>query len=385
MLVLSCTISCAAIARGLGHGSLNNNNSSLNHDPLQTTCTIEGRWHPSNDSAHPDVKHVFVPVQNCSNALRRWRFRQLRSSARKAPTRQYPWSFAFLGDSTMGHFFVPFKKHFAERVPAFGSAVAVKYFDFDRENNGDPAQCGLPQYLGITTDADHEKWVQSWNRSGTCKNKPEPGEEDKPSCISGPADQSLKDYPPGCHNCGEHCTPQLHQTPDKLLSLESIPVTWAKDVILQTPTLPTTQAVVADYLTKRTQDEGALIDLCVVNAGTHDMNAVPHGYDSGVYSDNVVEYTVLLTKACRRVLWLGMNSCKCPPHDETYIYKQTNDLILAWNGMAKFKLQELRNPQVFFLDVFDMSFHDFLHDDNVHMGTDYELQLTNMLFDMYGV
>ena len=168
------------------------------------------------------------------------------------------------------------------------------------------------------------------------------------------------DIKPWCSDCAS-CTAKLCGR------AEYIPVEFAKDREIQTPTLPTTQHIVGNYLSDVPRD------ICIVNAGLHDMEISKGAMQSEQYVMNVDSYMKLIRPGCKQIVWIHTSSVKGV---EKYIHLQNNPKISKWNkAVDKMLIQKHRH--VFIIDVFEFSKQS--HVDNVHLNGKYYSMLAGFI------
>lgn len=137
--------------------------------------------------------------------------------------------------------------------------------------------------------------------------------------------------------------------------VEYLPVEFARDVEQPSRNTTTTQESVALYLQQDPRD------LCVLNAGIHDMQctaepAPAHPWrnhtvidDDKTYVNNVAKYIELIEPGCKRMIWLHTTAiCGVPKHC------QRNTRILLWNQLVEAMLQD-RFPDVAVVDTFPVT------------------------------
>ena len=151
-----------------------------------------------------------------------------------------------------------------------------------------------------------------------------------------------------------------------IATYEYIPVEFARDREFQTNETSTSQATLAAYL-KKTYKR----DLCVVNSGIHDM--LLNSISTEQYTTNVLEYLQHIERHCARIIWILTNAVK---GDERYA--QNNDILFKFNENIRENCQQI-DSKVLIVDIWNMSFPETLHADNIHMQKPYYQELANLI------
>ena len=114
-------------------------------------------------------------------------------------------------------------------------------------------------------------------------------------------------------------------------------------------------------------------DICIVNAGLHDMEINKGAMHSEQYVINVDSYMELIRPGCKQIVWIHTSSVKGV---EKYIHLQNNPKISEWNkAVEKMLIQKHRH--VFIIDVFEFSKQS--HVDNVHLNGKYYSMLAGFI------
>ena len=224
----------------------------------------------------------------------------------------------------------------------------------------------------------------------------------------------------GCHHCQSNfvlCHPQEQEQeqeqstmsastascstnsdipPLQLLHGGYFVMTFARDVLLQTPHYRTSQeALLLDYIANHfnlpsIQNSFGGKPICVARAGFHDM-ALP-GANVQQFVQNVVELIQLLLQQCAHVVWL-QNTAPLQPHDYYHddnrtttssrrirvSYRQTVERVRQYNEAVYTSLlnyngshgratnSTISSNDITIMDVFEASI-DWPHQDNIHLN-----------------
>lgn len=253
-------------------------------------------------------------------------------------------------------------------------------------NGGFPGRCGSARLGGRCGIL---RAMGMWNESaslpaGVAWRPPVQGLE------GGPEDE------PFCSMCNG-CDPAVYECPagrrpSEGLAWSYLGVEFARDIEYPSAgpgfRARTTQESVAVYLDHHPKE------LCVVNAGLHDMTIgrhaagpdpcnktlVRHMYNHSTAShvENVRQYVALLQKGCRRTVWLTTSAIEVPEGDR---WPQRNWRAATWNGHVEAVLQS-EFPAVFFVDVFPKT-AGTKHLDNVHLDNTYYVTLGQLFQDLH--
>jgi len=161
-----------------------------------------------------------------------------------------------------------------------------------------------------------------------------------------------------------------------------IPIEFARDVELQSPSASTTQEVVATFLQEFYNTEQLVNDfglpICVVNSGHHDVLVATESQ----FVENVMTYIGLLTPQCSMIVWITTNA----PLGNTY--PQQIELTRLWNEAV---IQSFRSRgsnqllnKLFVVDVYPASLNA-THLDNVHMSDQWYIDLGEFLYQAFSV
>lgn len=181
----------------------------------------------------------------------------------------------------------------------------------------------------------------------------------------------------------DDCVPSQQQLP---LYGGYFAMTFARDVILQTPKYRTTQENILDYIDQHFGHAASREpSICVVRTGLHDM-ALPN-MTLSIYAANVQRLLeLLLTKECFHILWLQNTAplwetaedipTGLPPH-----HCQTVERVRAYDQGGVASLQALSTStdprfrdSITTIDVFEAS-KEWEHADNIHLTSDWNRAL----------
>jgi hypothetical protein len=169
----------------------------------------------------------------------------------------------------------------------------------------------------------------------------------KPEMGEGPIGVGMEHH--FCMDCTNCWNVAMTSGPsDRNLSVEYLVVEYARDVSLPSRVTTTTQQTVTYYLGQKRIPPS----VCVATAGLNDAAILPP-VPQDVYIENVDRYLGLLQRTCDYVIWIGLHAVV---EDEDTVV-QTNCKLEEWN-YAVMELVKTRNYQnVFFIGIFDKSFH----------------------------
>jgi hypothetical protein len=220
-------------------------------------------------------------------------------------------------------------------------------------------------------------WKQTKRQHGRCNHTEYYGLENPAVWVY--PDHSKGEGPVGC--CGKpmipHCS-DLHwafnmRIEKKARMMEFLVVEFARDVETQTASTKTTQETVAKYLQQNYETKKTV---CVANTMLHDI-AIP-GISLEVFISNLNDYIGLLERSCGIVIWVSTISSR-----DLEEYQQRIARLQKWNE-AVIAMLNKSYPDVLILDVWQktVSMGWNGHADNMHMTTDYYLELAKF-FDSF--
>ena len=319
----------------------------------------EGEHRPVDGRVGPGFEgHQWRRTDTCTVAIARFLH----------PKRALTW--AFLGDSTMGRLWKYFQLHTTCR-----SHKNVEHVRHRRASSGvstgvppiwqhpnmrvlkSAGRCDMLEYLGFRRAA---RWIPPDNR----REGPEAGNyaHTHPFCISIKSQYAIKEA------CDRLVRGPKGAAKTVTVVLEYLPVVQARDVMLQSPTTPTTQHTVAAYYQRHRQD------VCILNAGLHEERM--HDLSHLAYVANVDQFIGLLAGHCRAMIWLSTSKTGGASN-----YPQNNTRIARRNRMVHAMLRQ-HHQGVFFLDLWalsDVSGNSTLYHDNVHFVPAYYTALAAYL------
>ena len=336
--------------------------------PTPLECTLGGSWvvAPTTSTASPLLDdegehrpdgrvgpgfegHQWRRTDTCTVAIARFLH----------PKRALTW--ALLGDSTMGRLWKYFQLHTtcrshknvsmsATAAPPPGCLQGCPPFGmFSRQHPNmrvlkSAGRCDMLEYLGFRRAA---RWIPPDIR----REGPEAGNyaHTHPFCISIKSQYAIKEA------CDRLVRGPKGAAKTVTVVLEYLPVVQARDVMLQSPTTPTTQHTVAAYYQRHRQD------VCILNAGLHEERM--HDLSDLAYVANVDQFIGLLAGPCRAMIWLSTSKTGGASN-----YPQNNTRIARRNGMVHAMLRQ-HHQGVFFLDLWalsDVPGNSTLYHDNVH-------------------
>jgi hypothetical protein len=155
------------------------------------------------------------------------------------------------------------------------------------------------------------------------------------------------------------------------------PVEFARDVIMQCPTVGTrtTQETLVYHLQNKFPPQiYANRTTCLLSAGFHDMAIVPE-ISAQTFVQNVKEYIGQIRPFCKRMIWIGLNTVR----DERN-YAQRNYKVVQWNKGVKTMLERDFPNDVFFVGVARRTQNMMEHADNIHMDWGYYYSLAWFFF-----
>lgn len=217
---------------------------------------------------------------------------------------------------------------------------------------GDESMGNIPYFLSLQWPV---KNLTISTRRNPCQNlayyglaPPDTGwKEPNPDLGEGPIGIGMKRH--FCMDCRKCWNVAMESGPtDQDLSVEYLVVEYARDVSLQSRTTTTTQQTVAYYLGQKQSRPS----VCVASAGINDA-AIQPLVPEEIYIQNVDKYLGLLQRTCEYVIWIGLHAVV----ENENLVVQKNCHLETWND-AMIELIKKRNYRnVFFVDIFERSFH----------------------------
>lgn len=226
---------------------------------------------------------------------------------------------------------------------------------------GDENIANIPYYLSLQWPANNTLKVLT--RRNPCQNlvyyglpPPDTGwRQPDPQLGEGPIGIGLqRHFCTDCRNCWniamESAGSGTQSSSDvgHAVSVEYLVVEYARDVSLPSRWTNTTQQTVTHYLNQKKSSPS----VCVATAGLNDA-AIQPPISQEVYLQNVDNYLDQLQRTCDSVIWIGLNAVVEGGNQVL----QSNCRLRKWNDGLR-KLLEARNyEKLYFIDIFDQSFH----------------------------
>lgn len=242
----------------------------------------------------------------------------------------------FTGDSTMAHLVhnLPFNIMY----PQYGSGNITKT----------ASRCDIMEYFGLSRSPS---WV--------------PPDLKK---MEGPNGYGLENpYCTDCIRCNAWTRVFGYDNLIKA-TYEYVPIEFAMDREFQTSSTATSQETLALYLSSLNYKH----NLCIASAGLHDITLPNHtGHQFAV---NVLTYISLVSSYCTKILWLlPPASLDMPPQTHKGLFMLTHSIMEVCDKLG---------PKVLAFNIWNMSWPERLHVDNVHHNQVYYYELGRLIFGL---
>jgi hypothetical protein len=228
--------------------------------------------------------------------------------------------------------------------------------DFHRKRSwvflGGDDMANIPYFLSLQRPASN---LTVTTRRNPCQNlvyyglpPPDSGWRDpNPELGEGPIGVGKKHH--FCMDCTDCWNVAMTSGSSKQdLTVEYLVVEYARDVSLPSQMTTTTQQTATYYLGKKQNPPS----VCVASAGINDA-AIHPPVPQAVYLRNVDTYLGLLQRTCKYVIWIGLHAVV---EGEKGVV-QKNCQLKEWNDAVIALVINRSYHNVYFVDIFDKSFH----------------------------